>query len=61
MQRLQRLGIRLLAAEIGFERLVVLLDREFDELWRGASAASCISARNIDDVELRAQGSRRAT
>ena len=43
---LQRLGIRLLAAEIGFERVVVLLDRELDQLrWRAASAALPSSRR----------------
>ena len=60
MQRSQRLGIGLLAAEIGFERVVVLLDRQLDQLMARGVRRVLHVGRNLDDVELGAQGSRRA-
>ena len=52
---LQRFDIGLLAAEIGFERGIVLLDRQFDKLVMRGLRGSLQFSRDLDDVELRAQ------
>src|SRR5947207_8684502 len=52
---LQGFDIGLLAAEIGFERGIVLLDRQFDKLVMRGLRGGLQFGRDLDDVELRAQ------